>query len=208
VFTGIVEEIGIISSANKTRTGKSLAVKTGIVYKDTGIGDSICINGVCLSAVEINNNVIVFDVIEETLKRTNLCSLKINDPVNLERSLKPDSRLGGHFVSGHIDYTGRLEEILKGTEGSGFRISLPSDFSKFVVEKGSITIDGVSLTAAEVSRNSFTVYLIPHTLKITTLGKKKKGDPVNIETDLLAKYVVKENRKNSLQDLLERYDYI
>ena len=204
MFTGIVEEIGIITGV----TRDSLKVKTQAVYSDAKIGDSIAVNGVCLSVTGIKGNVLGFDVMQETLKRTTLGDLKISAPVNLERSLKSDSRIGGHFVSGHVDYKGRIEQIIKGAEGTGFKISLPAEFSKFVAEKGSITLDGVSLTIAAVSRKDFIVYLIPHTLKITTLGKKKKGDLINIETDLLAKYLSNHTQKPNLREVLKKYNYI
>ena len=145
---------------------------------------------------------------QETLKDTTIGALKINDPLNLERSLKPDPRIGGHFVSGHIDYKGRIDEVLKGAEGNGFRISLPPEFSRFVAKKGSIAVDGVSLTVAGLIREGFIIYFIPHTLKNTTLGKKKRGDSLNIETDLLAKYLSRHTQRPDLQDLLKKYDYI
>ena len=204
MFTGIVEEIGIITGVTKD----SLKVRAHAVHSDAKIGDSIAVNGVCLSIVEIKGNVLSFDVMEESLRRTTLGDLKINGQVNLERSLRADSRIGGHFVSGHIDYKGRIEQIIKGTEGTGFRISLPTEFSTLVAEKGSISLDGVSLTIAAVSRKDFTVYLIPHTLKVTTLGKRRKGDQLNVETDLLAKYIARQTQKPDLRDLLKKYNYI
>jgi len=207
MFTGIVEEIGVTSGINKTRTGISLAIKTNNIYADAKLGDSIAINGVCLSVINIKNNLLTFDVIHETLKLTGLGELRIGDSVNLERSLRVDSRVSGHFVSGHIDCKGRIEEILKTSQGTAFNISIPAKFLEFIVEKGSIALDGVSLTVADVSKESFKVFLIPHTLKVTTLGKKKKGDSVNIETDLLAKYIVKKTQKPNLENLLKKYEY-
>jgi len=208
MFTGIVEEIGTVSGINRTRAGGCLKIKTGSIASDAKLGDSIAVNGACLSVTDIKGKDISFDVIAETLARTTLGGLKINNPVNLERSLRADSRMGGHFVSGHIDYKARIIDILKGPKGAGFKISLLSEFSKFVAMKGSIAVDGVSLTVADLARESFTVYLIPHTLKITTLGKKKKGDGLNIETDLLAKYISRHTQKPDLQTLLKKYDYI
>ncbi len=208
MFTGIVEEIGIVSGINRTRAGTYLKIKTRSIASDAKLGDSIAVNGACLSVTDIKGEVLSFDVILETLSRTTLGGLKINDPVNLEASLRPDSRMGGHFVSGHIDYKARIIDILKGPKGAGFKISLPSEFSKFVAIKGSIAVDGVSLTVADLARESFTIYLIPHTLKTTTLGKKKKGGDLNIETDLLAKYISRHIQKPDLQNLLKKYDYI
>ncbi len=137
MFTGIVEEIGKVSGINKTQRGAFLKVASCEVSKDARLGDSIAINGICLSVTDIKNNILSFDVMQETLKNTTIGALKINDPLNLERSLRADSRIAGHFVSGHIDYKGRIDEVLKGAEGNGFRISLPPEFSRFVAKKGS-----------------------------------------------------------------------
>jgi len=207
MFTGIVEEIGKVSAITKTRAGALLKVKTKSICADAKLGDSVAINGVCLSVVEIKGDILSFDVIQETLSNTSLGDLKINDPLNLERSLKPDSRMGGHFVTGHIDYKGKIESMIKGSEGIGVKIYLPEEFSNFVIKKGSVALDGISLTVAEVERKNFTVYLIPHTLKVTTLGNKKKGDSLNIETDLLAKYIAKHIQKPTLESLLKKYQY-
>ena len=155
----------------------------------------------CLSVVGIKGTVLSFDIIQETLSRTNLGALKTYDCVNVELSLRADSKIGGHFVTGHIDYAGKVIEVLKGPEGFGFKISMPDEYSKFIAEKGSIAVDGVSLTIAGVSRDSFTVYLIPHTLKNTTLGSMKRGSPLNIETDILAKYLSKQAPRPSLESL-------
>lgn len=208
MFTGIVEEIGKVNSVSMTRSGICLSLKAGGISSGVKIGDSIAVNGACLSVTDIKKQELLFDVIQETLRRTDLGELKVNDPVNLERSLRADSRMDGHFVSGHIDYKGRVVELLKASEGTGFRISLPGEFSMFVAAKGSIAVDGVSLTVAEIKKECFTVYLIPHTLSATTLSNKKKGDSVNIETDLLAKYIAKQAKKPDLTTLLKKYNYI
>jgi len=208
MFTGIVEELGTVSAINKTRAGVCLKIRANTVFSDAKIGDSIAIDGACLSVTDTKGTVLSFDVINETLKRTMLGQLKINDSVNLERSLRADSRMGGHFVTGHIDYTGRIIDILKGSGGISFKISMPSEFSRFIVEKGSIALDGISLTVANVTRETFTVYLIPHTLKVTTFGKKQKGDFLNIETDLLAKYLTKQTQKPNIENVLKKYDYM
>jgi len=208
MFTGIVEELGIVSAINRTRAGVCLKIRANIVSSDVKIGDSIAINGTCLSVVAVKGTALSFDVINETFKRTTLGQLKINDSVNLERSLKADSRMGGHFVSGHIDYKGKIVDTIKGSEGTSFKISIPAEFSKFVVEKGSIALDGISLTVANIARETFTTCLIPHTLKVTTFGKKQKGDFLNVETDLLAKYLAKQTQKPSLENVLKKYNYI
>jgi riboflavin synthase len=132
----------------------------------------------------------------------------MNDSVNLERSMKADARIGGHFITGHVDYKGRINDVINDHASVGFKISLPEEFSKFVVEKGSVALDGVSLTVALVSKDDFTVYLIPHTLKNTTFEIKKKGDFINVETDIIGKYVAKDRVKASdFQDMLKEYGY-
>ncbi|MEK7868173.1 MAG: riboflavin synthase, partial [Candidatus Omnitrophota bacterium] len=150
-----------------------------------------------------------FDVIPETLKRTALAYLKINYSVNLERSIKADSRMGGHFLTGHVDYKGSIIDISRKSEGVGFKLPLPKEYSSFVVEKGSVGIDGVSLTVASVTEEYFTVYLIPQTLKSTTFSMKKKGDFINVETDIIGKYVAKDKVKASdFKDILREYGYM
>ena len=208
MFTGIVEEIGKVRAINRTRAGILLKLHAQSVHLDAKLGDSVAINGACLSVTDIKKDILSFDVIRETLSRTTLGELKINDPVNLERSLRADSRLGGHFVSGHIDYKGKIINILRSSEGIGFKISLPLEFSKFLALKGSVAVDGVSLTVADLTMENFTVYLIPHTLKNTTLENKKRGDCVNIETDLLAKYLARQSQGPGLGNLLKKYNYI
>ncbi len=208
MFTGIIEEKGIVIAINKTREGVSLRIKADSVSVDVKLGDSIAVSGVCLSVTDIKEKFLSFDVIKESLKKTTLSELKIGDSINLERSLKVDSKIGGHFVSGHIDYKARIEKILKGSEGTGFKVFLPEEFSNLVAEKGSIALDGVSLTVVKVEKKSFTVYLIPHTLKITTFSNKKKGDLLNVEIDILSKYLARHAQKTDLQHLLKKYQYI
>jgi len=208
MFTGIVEEIGFIKGIKKTSAGAFIEIKCSLVCSDIKIGDSIAVNGVCLSVISINKNILGFDVIKETLIRTTLGELSIKEGVNLERSLKADSRMGGHFVSGHIDCKAKIDALIKDSNGVGFKIFLPDGFSRFITDKGSIALDGVSLTLANSCNNTFTVYLIPHTLKTTTLGNKKKGGMLNIETDILAKYAAQNIQQPSLQDLLKKYEYI
>lgn len=209
MFTGIIEEVGVVKEINKTGAGALLRIKTEKIYSDVKIGDSVSVNGACLSATEINGNILGFDVIPETLKRTSLIDLKTNDLVNLERSVRSDARIGGHFITGHIDYKARINDLVKKSEGAGFKISLPKEFSKFVVEKGSVALDGVSLTIAALSKEDFTVYLIPHTLKNTIFYRKKKGDFINVETDIIGKYVARDRVKASdFKDILKEYGYM
>jgi len=208
MFTGIIREIGIVAKYKRTDTGASLGIKSKEVLQDVEIGDSVAVNGVCLSVAEKKGDILSFDVIYETLSRTNIGLVKIDDFVNLEPSLKAGSKIGGHFVTGHIDYAGRIIEIIQGQKGYGIKVSLPEEFSKFVSEKGSIAIDGVSLTVAEVMKDSFTVYLIPLTLQNTTLGKVKRGSIVNIEVDILARYLLKQPHLPTLEEILKKYDYI
>lgn len=209
MFTGIVEEIGVVKGISKAGAGALLKIRAEKVYSDAKIGDSVCVNGSCLSVVEISGNILSFDVIPETLKRTTLAQLKVNDHVNLERSVKADARMGGHFLTGHVDYKGTIVDMAKKSEGVGFRLSLSKEYSSFVVEKGSVGIDGVSLTVACVTKGDFTVYIIPHTLKATTLSEKKKGDFINIETDIIGKYVAKDKIKAvDFQDILKEYGYM
>lgn len=209
MFTGIIEEIGIVKGISKSSQGALLNLKVEKIHSGVKIGDSIAVNGACLSVTAININVLSFDVIPETLKRTTLADLKANDPVNLERSVKVDARMGGHFITGHVDYKGRIKDIINDHASIGFNVSLPSEFSKFVVDKGSVALDGVSLTVASVLKDNFTVYLIPHTFKNTTFGIKKKSDFINVETDIIGKYVAKEKVKASdFQDILKEYGYM
>jgi len=209
MFTGIIEEIGVVKGINKTGAGALLKICAEKICSDIKIGDSISVNGACLSVVKINCNILSFEVIPETLKRTTLADLSVNDPVNLERSVKADARIGGHFITGHIDYKASIADLAKKAEGTGFKISLPPEFSRFVVEKGSVALDGVSLTIAALSEKDFTVYLIPHTLKNTTFCKKKKGDFVNVETDIIGKYIARDKVKASdFKDILTEYGYM
>ena len=191
MFTGIIEDIGLVHATVKSGSIYRLTVESASIAKTSKIGDSIALNGVCLTLVEKPNGIMSFDVMEETVRRTNLINLKKGDRVNLEDALRPDEPLGGHFVLGHIDCTGKIASI----ENSGgefvIEIKFPPSFDNLIVEKGSIAVDGVSLTVGEAGSGSFKVYVIPHTLKITSLGSKKPSDTVNIEFDILGKYAVR-----------------
>ncbi len=188
MFTGIIEELGTIKDLSP---GGSIRILADRVLEGTNIGDSIAVNGICLTVTELNGDGFTADVMPETLKRTSLSLLRRGDKVNLERAMAADGRFGGHIVSGHIDGTGKIREYKKDGNAVWVTISADDDILRLVVEKGSIAIDGISLTVAEVTDTYFKVSIIPHTAGETTLLLKNTGDPVNLETDIVGKYVEK-----------------
>jgi riboflavin synthase len=190
MFTGLVEGLGTVVSTEMRGTGCRLVVAAP-ESMDVAIGDSVAMNGCCLTVVEIAGRGWSFDLGDETLKRTNLGELRCGDGANLERALAANARLGGHFVQGHVDGRGTVAEILQSGEWTTMVFRIPEALSRYMVEKGSIAVDGVSLTIVESHPDRFSVMLIPHTLASTTLGRRKVGDSVNLEVDLLAKYVEK-----------------
>jgi riboflavin synthase len=192
VFTGIIEELGHIETVERTETGARLRIAAEQVLSDVRVGDSIAVNGVCLTATGFDSRGFTVDVIPETLQRSNLGEMAVGDPVNLERPMAADGRFDGHIVQGHVDATGVVSHA--GRDGAGgfrIRVEAPTDVLSYIVEKGSITIDGVSLTVAGVDSVSFEVALIPHTLEVTRLGVVQPGDTVNLEVDVIAKYVAR-----------------
>ena len=191
MFTGIIEEIGTVNSTNMAKGSGELKIGACLILDDAKLGDSIAVNGVCLTITRINGSEISFDVSAETLRRSNLGGLKRGDRVNLERALAVGGRFGGHMVSGHIDGTGTL--LAKKDEGNAiiFTFKAPPEIMHFLIEKGSIAIDGISLTISALSSDSFNVAVIPHSLQQTTLGNNKIGTTVNLENDLVAKYIEK-----------------
>ena len=189
MFTGLVEETGALLALARTAAGARLTLRAPFVAADARLGDSIAVNGCCLTVTARDADVLAFDLLVETLDRTNLGALAPGAPVNLERALAAHARLGGHFVQGHIDTTARVLSFAKVNADYRLEIELPSAFAGYVAFKGSIAIDGISLTVAEVGAASFTVWIIPHTLALTNLRAKHAGDFVNLECDLLAKYV-------------------
>ena len=191
MFTGLIEEIGEVKFRSQKSNSLILGIKGEKTLKDSRAGDSICVDGVCLTISNIKNKILFFDVMAETLKVSTLKEIRIGKRINLERALKVDARFGGHFVSGHIDGIGKIIGITLRGNSKEIKIATPSDFMQFIVPKGSIAVDGVSLTVVDAGRNYFTVSLIPHTLKNSTLGMRRQGDKVNIELDILAKYVAK-----------------
>jgi riboflavin synthase len=192
MFSGIVERMGTVRRLISDPPGVRLVIESPEVAAATGIGDSIAINGCCLTVVTVDERTFGFDVGPETLKRTNLGRLAEGSLVNLERSLKIGAELGGHFVTGHIDAVGLLDERQDDKDWSTFWFRLPRQLTLQMASKGSIAVDGVSLTLVDVEDERFSVALIPYTLQITTLGRLQIGDPVNLETDVLAKYVEKQ----------------
>jgi riboflavin synthase len=189
MFTGLVEETGELLALERSATGAHLTLRAPLVSTDAQLGDSIAVNGCCLTLTARDGTTLSFDLLGETLDRTNLGAVTAGAPVTLERALAAHSRLGGHFVQGHIDTTSRVLAFEKVNADHRLEIALPAEFAGYVAFKGSIAIDGISLTVAEVRPASFTVWIIPHTLAVTNLRAKRAGDFVNLEFDLLAKYV-------------------
>jgi riboflavin synthase len=191
MFTGIIEEVGQVVTFAPAKDAWSLQLSAKVVPADLAVGDSVAVNGCCLTVTRFDAGHLWFDLLEETRRLTNFSELQPGSAVNLERSLKPESRLGGHFVSGHIDALGRVEVFEPRGKDHYLRVSAPAGFGRYLVSKGSIAIDGISLTVAEVAGDSCAVWLIPHTLAATNLREKRTGSGVNLEFDLLAKYVEK-----------------
>jgi len=192
MFTGIVEELGeVVYLTDAGGDSAVLAVRGPVVTSDARHGDSISVNGVCLTVIDNVGGVFTADVMGETLRRSSLGVLAAGGQVNLERAATVGSRLGGHLVQGHVDGVGRIVAREPADAWEVLRFSLPPELARYVVEKGSITVDGVSLTVMEVTADTFSVGLIPTTLKLTVLGTKQTGDPVNLEVDVIAKYVEK-----------------
>jgi riboflavin synthase len=208
VFTGIVEELGEVVDVVPLQDASRLTVRGPVVTGDAASGDSIAVNGVCLTVVDRVDGAFTADVMHETLRRSSLGALVVGSPVNLERAVRVSDRLGGHVVQGHVDGTGTLLQITPDEHWTVVRASLPDGLGRYVVEKGSITVDGVSLTVSALGTSDrgdwFEVSLIPTTLERTTLGRKSPGDPVNLEVDVLAKHVEKLLRSGVLPGRDER----
>ena len=190
MFTGIIEELGSVRAIDRREGGARLEITATAVLADARPGDSIAVNGCCLTVVDRGDGWWAADAVLETLERTALGSLEPDDPVNLERPLRLSDHLGGHLVQGHVDAVGRVAARTPLADGSTrFTFSAPPDALRYVVEKGSVAVDGISLTVAALGDDSFDVAVIPHTLAVTTLGHKERGAAVNLEADLIAKYV-------------------
>lgn len=207
MFTGIIEEVGRVKSLRRGARSFTLEVEASVVMADTKVGDSIATNGVCLTVTSLTGSGFTADVMPETVSRTALGELVPGSPVNLERALSLQTRLGGHIVSGHIDGTGRIVDHRKDDTALWLTIECDSSLMRYIIQKGSITVQGVSLTVAQVNERSFSVSLIPHTQAVTTLHRARIGDIVNLENDIIAKYVERllgRDSEDSGSDLLAK----
>lgn len=189
MFTGIIEEIGCVKNIHHLAKSVELVIESHLIFDDLKIGDSVSTNGVCLTVTRIQNNTFSCDVMNETLQRSSLGALTTNSHVNLERAMPANGRFGGHIVSGHIDGTGKIISIQKDDIATWYKISASKEILRYIVEKGSIAIDGISLTVASVSADCFSVSIIPHTASETILSEKHTGSVVNLENDIIGKYV-------------------
>ncbi len=189
MFTGIIEEVGKLVSIKKAAKSAVLAIEAPFILQDAKVGDSIAVNGICLTATTITGNVFTADVMAETMRRTSLGELRASGAVNLERAMAANGRFGGHIVSGHIDGTGTITDMRQEENAVWVTISADAPVMRYIIEKGSVAIDGISLTVATVSKKEFQVSVIPHTRQETTLLTKKVGEKVNLENDVVGKYV-------------------
>ena len=212
MFTGIIEEIGRIQTVRKGAASSSISVQAKKVMQDVHIGDSIAVNGVCLTVTAFSQGGFTADVMHETFNRSSLGSLQTGSPVNLERAMPSNGRFGGHIVSGHIDGTGTVSAIQKDDNAVWYTIKTAPGILRYIVEKGSVAIDGISLTVAAVERDCFSVSIIPHTASITTLSNRRVGDTVNLENDCIGKYVerlmsIQQSKYNITADFLTKYGF-
>ncbi len=206
MFTGIIQGKGEIIAVRPMGKGKVFSIKADFMLDDPAEGESIAVNGVCLTAREINDRIFLADVSPESLSRTGLGDLSVGKTVNLERALRLSDRLGGHLVSGHVDAVSEVISRKKLGEFTIFTFNIPANLARYIVEKGSITIDGISLTVNSCTEQEFTVSIIPHTLEITSLGGLKAGDKVNLEVDIIGKYVEKLLQLDSGADKVTKLD--
>jgi riboflavin synthase len=211
MFTGLVEEIGQIAAVEAHGTSRRFTIRAEKILEDAKIDDSICVSGVCLTVVAAAENTFQVQAVDETLRKTTLGNLRAGNRVNLECALRPTDRLGGHFVQGHVDGTASIVDLIPQAAGQLMVVELSKDLLRYVIPHGSITLDGVSLTVARLDEPRITIALIPHTLAQTTLGERRHGDWLNVETDLLGKYVERllkgdsENKLTSAQILAWGY---
>ena len=210
MFTGIVEEKGIIEKVLKGTKSCSVTVMADKVFDDIKPGDSIAVNGVCLTVTEFKKPYFTADVMPETMRRTNLGGLVKGSRVNLERAMQLNGRFGGHIVSGHIDGTGTILTMVREDNAVWIRVGAPKAITKYIVEKGSVTLDGISLTVADAAPEEFSVSIIPHTAAETTLSERRTGDKINIECDIIGKYIEKMTKRESeviTEDFLSKYGF-
>ena len=191
MFTGIVEEVGVVRAVRRGRSSSVLSIGADLVLTDLKIGDSVAVNGVCLTATSKDDGGFTADVMHETLDRSSLGALTAGSHVNLERAMAADGRFGGHIVSGHIDGTGTVAAVRRDDNAVWYTVKAGPALLRYIVEKGSVAIDGISLTVAAVGEDWFSISTIPHTAAVTILGEKRAGDVVNLETDVIGKYVEK-----------------
>jgi riboflavin synthase len=191
MFTGIIQGLGTLKAVRQAGQGLIFTIHPDFPIKDPQEGESIAVNGVCLTAATISQDVFSVEVSPETLSRTTLAGLRVGGRINLERALRLSDRLGGHLVSGHVDGTGEVIEEEYLSQFTLFTIAIPEILDRYIIEKGSIAVDGISLTVNSCSKGRFSVAIIPHTSKLTTMGFRKKGDKINIEVDLIGKYIEK-----------------
>ncbi len=199
MFTGIIEEIGKVSDVNPIPGGKTIKISAVKILNDISVNDSVSVNGVCLTATKVDEQGFKVDAVGVTLEKSTFSDLQVSSPVNLERSLKLSDRLSGHFVLGHVNGTGVIKEIIKLGDNYLMRVNVPDNMKKYLIEEGSITIDGISLTIAEFEDSTIGISIIPHTWNNTTLQYKNAEDRVNIETDVLAKYVERLTNKKEFE---------
>ncbi|QQK81597.1 riboflavin synthase [Salicibibacter cibi] len=208
MFTGLIEEVGVVDNIVQTGQKGKIAIRCAHVLEDARIGDSIAVNGVCLTVTSIHDALFTADIMAETLASTSLSQLKPNDPVNLERPMAATDRFGGHIVAGHVDGVGEIIKRTTESQAVNFEVKVADDLLRYIVKKGSVTVDGISLTVAHEHADRFTVAIIPHTLKETNLGSKSVEDHVNIETDIIGKYVEKllqpTNRDEQSEEMIDR----
>jgi len=213
MFTGIVEELGILQTVKKDAINLELTIKAEKILQEIGLGDSIAVNGICLTVTGFSKNNFTVDVMPETFRKTSLAQVQIGSRVNLERALTLQSRLGGHLVSGHIDGVGIIKSKIREKNALIITITAPEQILKYIIPKGSIAIDGISLTIVDHNKDSFWVSLIPHTASLTTLGWKKEGEMVNLEADMIARYLEKlvypvEKKKEISSDFLRENGFL
>jgi riboflavin synthase len=206
MFTGIVEELGTVSNIKKTETGKIFTITANSIMDDIKVGDSVNVNGVCLTVTKHDKNTLNLDLVKETLKKSNLGDLKNESLVNLERAITLSTRLGGHILQGHVETVGVIMDKVPSGDGATLSVGIDPEFMKYCISKGSIALDGISLTIASISENIIKIAVIPHTLEWTTLGCKDVGDSLNIETDIIGKYIERlmsfEDDDDQMEELL------